>query len=115
MSSVHIFPACEKSGCFRRGLKEKTCPKCNTVYSDFENTSKSAVCEVLVTKPDKNTEELTLFHSQIEELLRGTNKQIQPDEDKFLSDVMEILPVKVTYTPSPKKDKTLSSFKKLDP
>ena len=114
MSSVHIFPACEKSGCFHRGLKDKTCPKCNTVYSDLEKATKSAVCEVLITKPDTNTEEVTLFHSQIEELLRGTDKQIQPDEDKFMADVIEILPVKVTYTPSPKKDKTLYSFKKLD-
>ena len=81
----------------------------------FGKATKSAVCELLVTKPDTHTEEVTLFHSQIEELLPGTDKQIQPDEDKFISDVMEILPVKVTYsyTPSPKKDKTLYSFKKL--
>ena len=97
MSSVHVFPACTKFGCFHRGLKENTCPKCKTIYTDTE-PSKSAVCEMVVSKENekkkkkkKKKDEITLFHSQIEELLRGMDKTIVPDEkrttDQYCRDV----------------------------
>ena len=69
---------------------------------------------MVVSKENEKKIEITLFHSQIEELLRGTDKTIVPDEKELLTNIVEILPLKVTYTISPKKDKTLSSFKKLD-
>lgn len=62
-------------------------------------------------KDDEMTE-LTLFDKHVKELLQGTNQEIVEDTDTFSSALTAFLPVKISFTPSPKKDKTVSSFKK---
>lgn len=114
MASVNVYSSCQKPGCFNKKLVNDKCSKCNTIYTQEECNS-SAVCNVLVNKSDSDeTVELTLFDTQIKELLRGTGKQIDGNAEEFTAEILKIIPAKVTYTPSPKKDKTLSSFRKVD-
>ncbi|MEW8546656.1 MAG: hypothetical protein AB2693_24330 [Candidatus Thiodiazotropha sp.] len=111
VSSVNVYFSCTNHACYNKKLASGVCPTCKKRYSGEEKKNVSAVCGIMVMKDDEEMEELTLFNTQIQEIL-GSPLEVT-DDDEFTSSLTEKLPVKVTYTPSPKKDKTVCSFKKL--
>ena len=67
------------------------------------------IAEVMVEKPDEEPQMIKLFNSQLQQLLPQL-----PETDAEVSDsLFDMLPRPISFTPSPKKDKTLSRFKPL--
>ena len=64
----------------------------------------------MVTTEEDDIQELTLFYSQIKQLLQ--TRDIPETNEQFENTFTNLQqPIKVSLTPSPKKDKTFASFK----
>ena len=88
------------------------CPTCQKNYSPEEQpyTSVVCTCNILVTTEEDDVQELTLFDSQIKQLLQTPD--VPETNEQFENTFTNLQqPIKVSLTPSPKKDKTFTSFK----
>ena len=100
LSSVNLYQSCSREQCFNKKLENNTCPKCNTTYSESNNNN-SVVCSVAIQQKSE-INNYTLFSPQV--------KQILQTEEKFTSAeqveeaILNILPAKVGFTKSPKKN-----------
>ena len=109
-TSINVYEACTNSACYHKKLVNKECPTCHRQYSsETENVSqRSAVCNIMVDTGKETPEEITLFDTHIKELLQ--TQQIPESNEDFELKVNELPPSRVSFTPSPKKDKTVCSF-----
>ena len=86
------------------------CPTCQKKYSPERQPYTSVVCNILVTIEEDDVQELTLFDSQIKQLLQTPDA---PETNVHFGNTFTNLqqPIKVHFTPSHKKDETVGSFK----
>ena len=110
VSHVHVYPSCSNAACFNRKLVDHKCPNCSTSYPDHTEPH-SIVCNVAISKDDE-IQELTLFKPQIQVLINDDEFPMD-DKDALEERVLACVPIKISFTPSPKKDKTVLSLARI--
>ena len=100
----HTFPL--KTKHVRKKVNDNICPSCSKNYTG-ETEITSVVCNVLINQ-EGEYKELTLFTPQVEEI---TEKPISP-EKKAIEEDLSVIPVRIKYVSSPKKDNTVSKLKR---
>lgn len=88
-------------------LVNNICPTCSKNYTG-ETEITSAVCNVLINQ-EEEYRELTLFTSQVEEI---TQKPLSPEKKAIERDLLSVIPVRIKYVSSPKKDNIVSKLKR---
>jgi hypothetical protein len=114
IQAIHSYPMCRKCDSPSK-LQTPTCPKCRHNYDEGDDLPKGFIAEVMVEEEDKDSSDedtpttIKLFNTQLKLLVPN-----MPENADQLSDALtESFPTRVTFTPSPKKDNTLSRFRVL--
>ena len=109
IDSIMSYPSCRACKTSTKLLNDNICKQCKKQYQEG-NLPQAFIVEVMVEKPDEEEPQMIkLFNSQLQQLLPQL-----PETDAEVSDsLFEMLPRSISFTPSPKKDKTLSRFKPL--
>ena len=107
ISSLQTYISCKNKTCYKKKLVNNICPTCSTNYTG-ETEITSAVCNVLINQ-EEEYRELTLFTSQVEEI---TQKPLSPEKKAIEDDLLSVIPVRIKYVSSPKKDNIVSKLKR---
>jgi len=107
ISSLQTYISCKNTACYKKKLVNNICPTCSKNYTG-ETEITSVVCNVLINQ-EEEYRELTLFTSQVEEI---TQKPLSPEKKAIEDDLLSVIPVRIKYVSSPKKDNTVSKLKR---
>ena len=89
-----------------------TCRSCAKKYTP-DTAGIGVILDVSVAEQDKDEiRELTLFTPQVEKILKAKNMDttLATPTQEIEDSLVEALPTEISFTPSPKKTKTVVSF-----
>ena len=107
-----VYRKCLNKPCFGCKMVDEKCPKCSsTTFAP----SLGVVCRILTQQGD-DFDSLTLFREQVDTILSSSSVSLDEcvDAEAVENAVISCLPVRVSFVPSPKKDKTVSSLKLVE-
>ncbi|KAH3734852.1 hypothetical protein DPMN_041302 [Dreissena polymorpha] len=110
-SDISVYKSCSRQPCHEKKLVQNKCPKCLTNYDD-ESNKLSMSCSIGLLQ-EENITTVTIFTPQIRQLIEDLH--LEEKNNSILEErMLNILPIKVGFTRSPRKDSnTLSLLKKL--